>query len=125
LLSLIDQEDTQVLVPARSLNLVACRSVTRLMTMLTDMRVYVQLAVQVAVVFAKIARNDYPRQWPSVFVDLSALMQTGSTLSVRRVYLVLHHILKELSSKRLASDQRNFANVSPLRMSFMPLIHKT
>lgn len=85
----------------------------------------VQLAVQLAVVFAKIARNDYPRQWPSVFVDLSALMQTGSTLTVRRVYLVLHHILKELSSKRLASDQRNFADVSPFHMSCMPLFQKT
>lgn len=62
-------------------------------------------------VFAKVARNDYPRQWHSVFADLIALMQNGSTMTVRRVYLVLHHILKELSSKRLASDQKNFADV--------------
>ena len=67
--------------------------------------------MQVAVVFAKVARVDYPRQWQSVFADLIALMQRGSTLTVRRVYLVLHHILKELSSKRLASDQKNFADV--------------
>ena len=30
----------------------------------------------------------------------------------RRVYLVLHHVLKELASKRLPMDQRNFAEVS-------------
>ena len=80
-------------------------------TVLTRLSAVVQIAVQVAVVFAKVARNDYPRQWQSVFVDLTALMQTGSTLTVRRIYLVLHHILKELSSKRLASDQKNFADV--------------
>ncbi len=70
-----------------------------------------QIAVQVAVVFAKVARIDYPRQWQSIFADLIALMQSGSTVTVRRVYLVLHHILKELSSKRLTSDQKNFADV--------------
>ncbi|CAL8468538.1 g8078 [Coccomyxa elongata] len=73
-----------------------------------------QIAVQVAVVFAKVARIDYPRQWQSVFADLIALMQSGRTLTVRRVYLVLHHILKELSSKRLTSDQKNFADVTKL-----------
>lgn len=67
--------------------------------------------MQVAVVFAKVARIDYPRQWQSVFADLISLIQNGSTLTVRRVYLVLHHILKELSSKRLTSDQKNFADV--------------
>lgn len=34
--------------------------------------------------------------------------QGPNQLVQRRVYLVLHHILKELSSKRLAADQRNF-----------------
>lgn len=34
--------------------------------------------------------------------------QGSSQLAQRRVYLVLHHILKELASKRLAADQRNF-----------------
>jgi hypothetical protein len=38
-------------------------------------------------------------------------LQGGSTLIVRRVYYILHHILKELSSKRLAADQRAFAEV--------------
>ncbi len=35
-------------------------------------------------------------------------VQGSSQLAQRRVYLVLHHILKELASKRLAADQRNF-----------------
>ena len=37
----------------------------------------------------------------------SPLPQDPSQLVQRRVYLVLHHILKELASKRLAADQRN------------------
>lgn len=41
--------------------------------------------------------------------------QGASTLNVRRVYFTLHHVLKELSSKRLAADQRAFAEVSAVR----------
>ena len=129
---------------------------------------------QVAVVFSKGARFDFPRAWPSLFSDLLAKLQVGrrgggttprfdgaqwhhghssigitgqpsnavqphalphassapsvataapaataaatcrcapqgpNQLVQRRVYLVLHHILKELASKRLAADQRNF-----------------
>ena len=72
----------------------------------------VQLAVQVALVFAKVARSDYPKEWPTLFAELTSRLQSSSLLTVRRVYLALHHILKELSSKRLAADQRTFADVS-------------
>lgn len=81
-------------------------------------RAVVQIAVQMAVVFAKIARIDYPKAWPGLFTDLLQQLQSQSTLVVRRVYLVLHHALKELASKRLGSDQRAFAEVivqSPLQ----------
>ncbi|KAL3150483.1 hypothetical protein ABBQ32_000305 [Trebouxia sp. C0010 RCD-2024] len=71
-----------------------------------------QIAVQMAVVFAKVARVDYPRAWPSLFTDLLQQMQSLNTLMVRRVYLVLHHALKELASKRLSSDQKAFAEAS-------------
>lgn len=64
-----------------------------------------------AVVFAKVARVDYPRAWPGLFTDLLQQMQSQNTLAVRRVYLVLHHALKELASKRLSSDQKAFAEV--------------
>jgi hypothetical protein len=68
--------------------------------------------VQVALVVAKIARSDYPREWPTLVSDLLGRAQGGGTLTVRRVYFVMHHVLKELSSKRLAVDQRSFAEVS-------------
>jgi len=70
-----------------------------------------QFAVLLALVFAKIARTDYPKHWPSLMDDLLAVMGEGDGLRRRRAYLVLHHVLKELSSKRLAADQRTFAEV--------------
>ena len=36
-----------------------------------------QLAVQVAVVFGKVARHDFPRAWPTLFADLLAKLQVG------------------------------------------------
>jgi hypothetical protein len=42
-----------------------------------------QIAVQVALVVAKIARSDYPRDWPTLVSDLLSRAQGGSTLTVR------------------------------------------
>lgn len=64
------------------------------------------------------ARLDYPRAWPTLFVDLLGRLQSAveagpaGTLAVRRSYLALHHTLKELASKRLAADQRAFEEVT-------------
>ena len=44
-------------------------------------------------------------------------------MAARRVYLVLHHILKELSSKRLVADQRNFAQVSGVSCLWPECLH--
>jgi len=71
-----------------------------------------QIAVQVAVTFAKVARTDYLRHWPSLLGDLVARINGPggpAALQARRAFLMLHHILKELSSRRLAADQRTFA----------------
>lgn len=70
-----------------------------------------QIALQLAVTFAKVARMDFPKAWPSLVTDVMATA-TASPLAARRAYLVLHHILKELSTKRLAADQETFAQVS-------------
>lgn len=42
-----------------------------------------QIAVQVALVVAKIARSDYPRDWPTLVTDLLGRAHGGSTLTVR------------------------------------------
>ncbi|EFJ44088.1 hypothetical protein VOLCADRAFT_95713 [Volvox carteri f. nagariensis] len=72
------------------------------------------IAVQVALVYAKVARFDYPAEWPGLFSDLMLNLGSANPLTVRRVYLILHHVLKELSSKRLVADQANFAQVTEL-----------
>eukprot|EP00798_Chlamydomonas_sp_ICE-L_P013625 gene13626-19503_t len=75
-----------------------------------------QIAVQIALVYSKIARFDFPADWPNLFSDLMGILQNGQSpptvLAVRRVYLILHHVLKELSSKRLPGDKRTFAEVA-------------
>ena len=45
--------------------------------------------------------------------DLMAALSrpTATPLTARRVFLAMHHVSKELASKRLASDQRVFAEV--------------
>lgn len=42
-----------------------------------------QIAVQVALVFAKIARVDYPRAWSTLFSDLLAKLQSQNSLLIR------------------------------------------
>lgn len=94
---------------------------------MTHSTVSLQIAVQMAVVFAKVARIDYPKAWPNLFTDLLQQLQSQNTLTIRRVYLVLHNSLKELASKRLSSDQKNFAQVSvpfastPAKLTLRPL----
>jgi hypothetical protein len=83
---------------------------------------HAQIAVQVALMVAKAARFDFPQHWPRLFEDLLSGLgeqqpqqqqqqQQQGVLRVRRTYFVLHHVLKELSSKRLAADQKAFAQV--------------
>lgn len=43
-----------------------------------------QIAVQVALVFAKVARFDYPSEWPALFSDLMGGLAGGSPLHARR-----------------------------------------
>jgi hypothetical protein len=79
-----------------------------------------QLAVQVAVVLSKVARYDFPRAWPALFSDLLAQLAGAGQLLQRRVHLALHHVLKELASKRLAADQRNFEQAGGGRWGWGP-----
>lgn len=79
-----------------------------------------RMALQVSLAISKIARVDYPKHWPSLFSDLIQRIEEGKnkfnhpgkSLSSRRSWLALHHVIKELSSKRLASDLRVFEQIS-------------
>lgn len=72
----------------------------------------VQVVAQLNIIFAKVARFDYPVHWPTLFSDIFGLMTTSETLQYR-IFLVLQQILKELSSKRLPADQKLMHEVIP------------
>lgn len=48
---------------------------------------------------------------PELFSYLAQQLQSADVLSSHRISMILFRCLKELSSKRLVSDQRNFAEV--------------
>ncbi|CAB3374307.1 Hypothetical predicted protein [Cloeon dipterum] len=69
-----------------------------------------QILTQLAVLSSKIARHDWPREWPELLNQLlEGVQQPGSR---QQALLVLHHVVKTLSSKRLAGDRRLFQELS-------------
>ncbi|XP_072975414.1 uncharacterized protein [Typha angustifolia] len=71
-----------------------------------------QIALQLAVLISKIARIDYPKEWPDLFSLLATQLQSADILASHRVFMVLFRTLKELSTKRLTADQRNFSEIT-------------
>ncbi|KAK0583705.1 hypothetical protein LWI29_001757 [Acer saccharum] len=71
-----------------------------------------QIAQMLAVLISKIARFDYPREWPELFSVLAQQLQVADVLTSHRIFMILFRTLKELSTKRLTADQRNFAEIS-------------
>ncbi|KAJ4842191.1 hypothetical protein Tsubulata_031465 [Turnera subulata] len=71
-----------------------------------------KIAALLAVLISKIARFDYPKEWPELFSVLAHQLQSSDTLTSHRIFLILFRTLKELSTKRLPADQRNFAQIS-------------
>ncbi|KAL5710132.1 hypothetical protein ACHQM5_020735 [Ranunculus cassubicifolius] len=71
-----------------------------------------QIALQLAVLVSKIARLDYPKEWPELFSVLAQQLQSADVLTSHRIFMVLFVSLKELSKKRLPSDQKKFAEIS-------------
>eukprot|EP00249_Psilotum_nudum_P007668 c20733_g1_i1 orf=1506-4013(-) len=71
-----------------------------------------QVAVQLAILISKIARIDYPKEWSDLFPSMVQKLQSSDVLTTQRAYMVLNQVLKELSTKRLAVDQRNFVEIT-------------
>ncbi|TYI33363.1 hypothetical protein ES332_A04G127800v1 [Gossypium tomentosum] len=71
-----------------------------------------QIAQMLAVLISKIARFDYPREWPELFSFLAQQLQSADVLTSHRIFMILFRTLKELSTKRLTADQRTFAEIS-------------
>ncbi|KYQ60336.1 Importin-11 [Trachymyrmex zeteki] len=64
------------------------------------------LAIQLAVLIAKIARFDCPREWGTLVPTLLEVIRQENSLAQRQAVLTLHHVVKALASRRLADGQR-------------------
>ncbi|XP_053304003.1 importin-11 [Spea bombifrons] len=77
-----------------------------------------QIATQIAVLIAKVARLDCPKQWPELIPTLIESVKMQDDLRQHRALLTFYHVTKTLSSKRLASDRKLFQDLSSEIYSF-------
>ena len=61
-----------------------------------------------AVLVARVARFDCPREWPELVPTLVSVTCGEQPLASHRALLTLHHVVKTLASKRLTADRRAF-----------------
>lgn len=80
-----------------------------------------QIAVQLCIAVARIARVDFPNDWPALIPTLMEKLAAAETdmLGTRRGYLALHHLLKELASKRMPADRRTFEQITAMLLPVM------
>ncbi|KAG0233322.1 hypothetical protein BGW42_007520 [Actinomortierella wolfii] len=89
------------------------------------------LATQNGVLTAKIARFDFPLEWPDLLTTLLNIIQTSasnesdprSRLILQRSLYTLHLVVKGLISKTLAAGRRQFAQVAPELFSHLATIY--
>ncbi|KAM5193189.1 importin-11 isoform 1-T2 [Mantella aurantiaca] len=71
-----------------------------------------QIATQIAVLIAKVARLDCPKQWPELIPTLIESVKVQDDLRQHRALLTFYHVTKTLSSKRLAADRKLFQGLA-------------
>lgn len=71
-----------------------------------------QLAIQLAVLIAKIARYDCPKNWESLVPTLLEVIRSEDSLIQHRALLTFHQVVKTLASKRLSADRRIFQDLT-------------
>ncbi|KAM3847192.1 importin-11 isoform 2-T2 [Vipera latastei] len=70
-----------------------------------------QIATQISVLIAKVARLDCPRQWPELIPTLVESVKIQDDLRQHRALLTFYHVTKTLASKRLAADRKLFYDI--------------
>ncbi|NXG42691.1 IPO11 protein, partial [Psilopogon haemacephalus] len=71
-----------------------------------------QIATQISVLIAKVARVDCPRHWPELIPTLLESVKVQDDLLQHRALLTFYHVTKTLSSKRLAADRKLFCDLA-------------
>uniref|UniRef100_A0A452HCM0 Importin-11 n=1 Tax=Gopherus agassizii TaxID=38772 RepID=A0A452HCM0_9SAUR len=77
-----------------------------------------QIATQISVLIAKVARLDCPRQWPELIPTLLESVKVHDDLRQHRALLTFYHVTKTLASKRLAADRKLFYDLASGIYSF-------
>lgn len=77
-----------------------------------------RLALQNALVIAKIVRFEFPHDWPDVINQVIDLLRQSTSPGTSRLYLprtllILLHIVKELSTGRIIRLRSNLLSISP------------
>ncbi|XP_014671976.1 PREDICTED: importin-11-like [Priapulus caudatus] len=79
-----------------------------------------QVATQVSVLIAKIARLDCPRHWPALVPTLlESVRRDDDSLVQQRALLTLYHVTKTLASKRLGADRKLFQELTSGILTFI------
>ncbi|CAM9359189.1 unnamed protein product [Phaeothamnion confervicola] len=87
-----------------------------------------RVAAQLAVLAAKVARADWPREWPDLFPTLvEGASSSNNALRQARSLLLLQQTLKELTTKRIGLDRMAFVRAcadmfAPLRVVWLALL---
>ena len=86
-----------------------------------------RLALQNALVVAKIVRFDWPGTWPEVIPQLVDILrssaQSSDPLHLSRSLLITKHIVKELSTGRLRSTKTSLQSVAPELLQIVGTIY--
>ncbi|XP_078253485.1 importin-11 isoform X3 [Rhinoraja longicauda] len=71
-----------------------------------------QIAIQIGVLIAKIARLDCPRNWPELIPTLLESVRVQDDLCQHRALLAFYHVTKTLASKKLVADKKLFQELA-------------
>ncbi|KAF2265528.1 ARM repeat-containing protein [Lojkania enalia] len=87
-----------------------------------------RLALQNALVIAKIVRFEFPNDWPDLFQQLLQILRSSTepsaySLHLPRTLLILLHIVKELSTGRLIKSRQNLQTVTPETLNVLGRIY--
>eukprot|EP00762_Andalucia_godoyi_P005218 ANDGO_03917.mRNA.1 Importin beta-like protein kap113 len=80
-----------------------------------------RLCTQMFIAIAKIARFDFPEKWGTLLGDISERIDcaSGSVSVVCRCFMLLHHILIELASRRFQWHITDFESMAPKILEFV------
>eukprot|EP01135_Chromosphaera_perkinsii_P002847 Nk52_evm2s229 gene=Nk52_evmTU2s229 len=82
-----------------------------------------QIATQLAVLIARIARYDCPKYWPQLLPSLIGKIKSENPLERERSLVVLQYVVKTLAFKRLAADKVVFRQIADELLQHVVIVY--